>query len=101
MENYAERVAKGVEWLDSVEPNWRNMVDPEKLSMWSPYWCILGQVFGNYWRVAGNEDEECGCEFCSVPTLYDDEVIDFGFNYLTNADEYKHLESEWLKVLSV
>lgn len=34
--------------LDRAKPDWRESVHLEKLSLDSWYFCILGQVFGNY-----------------------------------------------------
>lgn len=43
----ADRLAaRGAEMLDERGPaGWANMVDPATLKMWSPWSCILGQVF--------------------------------------------------------
>jgi len=49
----AKAVEKGVEWLDKVMPNWRNVVDWDRLNMQDSAKCILGQTRG--YRATLNE----------------------------------------------
>ncbi|HEY6019690.1 MAG TPA: hypothetical protein VIY48_07260 [Candidatus Paceibacterota bacterium] len=49
-----ERVAKGVELLDAHDPGWRHEVDVEKLDILDEEYCILGQVFGDYFEGKGH-----------------------------------------------
>lgn len=41
----AERVVQAAAWLDEIQPDWRDRVDPLILDMDSPDDCVLGQVF--------------------------------------------------------
>ena len=41
-----ERVNKGVQWLDANAPKfWWERINLEALTLWSPWSCVLGQVF--------------------------------------------------------
>ena len=44
----ASRVAAGIRWLASVDPDWRDHVDPETLDIWSNEYCMIGQIFGPF-----------------------------------------------------
>lgn len=48
MDEYDERVARGVRFLDAVKPDWRKSVNLDILNLESPCRCIIGQVFGDY-----------------------------------------------------
>lgn len=41
-------VARGAALLDTREPGWERRVDPARLHMADGYYCILGQLFGDY-----------------------------------------------------
>ncbi len=44
----AEAVQRGVALLDEKRPDWWKEVDPDRLSMGSPWSCTLGQLYGSY-----------------------------------------------------
>jgi len=46
METPQERIARGAAWLDATVPNWIDRIDLQTLNLWSPWRCVLGQVFG-------------------------------------------------------
>jgi len=45
----AERVTRGVAWLNEHRPGWAADIDLGKLDMMSCYRCILGQLYGYFW----------------------------------------------------
>lgn len=45
MKSPREYVADAVEVLDSIDPTWAERVDPERINMFSPADCIIGQAF--------------------------------------------------------
>ncbi len=59
----ASRVRAGVALLDYTRPNWWTRIDPDRLCIWSPCNCVLGQLDGDYERGADamfGEDEQYG-----------------------------------------
>jgi hypothetical protein len=46
----AERVAAGAEWLDRHAGDWLPQIDLSELDIEEPCNCILGQVYGHYFR---------------------------------------------------
>jgi hypothetical protein len=43
-----QRAAKGAAWLDKHRPGWANKVDTEHLDMGDAWYCIWGQLAGDY-----------------------------------------------------
>lgn len=47
----AEAVARGVELLDAhLGPDWPCKLDLDQLEMHSIYYCVLGQLYDDYWE---------------------------------------------------
>ena len=46
---FTQRARLGAEFLDQHRPGWFNRID-RRLHMWSPCSCVLGQVYGNYFK---------------------------------------------------
>lgn len=94
-ESVAARAARGARLLDEKETGWREMVNLDDLNLVSPYGCILGQVFGNYFG---------GLRALNVSV---DEAPRFGFNADSDLEsswqeyaDYVSLQDEWLKLLA-
>lgn len=94
MSDYADRVARGVLWLDHMHDGWREKIDLSKFDISSPYRCILGQIFGSFWAGQGLllHGQTCDMGF----DAYGDEY--YGFSDLQEI--YAYLENEWRKVLA-
>ena len=45
-----ERVERGAQLLDRLEPDWFKVIDPEYLDMEKCSRCILGQLHGDYFH---------------------------------------------------
>lgn len=45
-----ERIARGINLLDEVNPGWLDEINPYRLNINSASDCVLGQVYGNYHR---------------------------------------------------
>lgn len=50
MEYCKEERARGMKWLDEVEPQWRRKVSKTLLQMDSIEYCLLAQLFGTYMK---------------------------------------------------
>ena len=94
----AERVAKGVEWLnENLGTDWPDFIDTDTLHMSSSTSCVLGQLF----------DSAAITGFYAVvsPTGLGMEVDwaeEYGFLDGFNGDRYVSfydLEQEWLRVI--
>ena len=93
-----ERVAKGVAWLDSQQPDWRDRVNVQTLDIMMPANCVLGQVF------KGRHPENM------VGYFYAEEYLGMSFPYEYGFDakglgsemrqDYADLKAEWIRVLS-
>ena len=87
---WKEQVDRGVAYLDRVEPNWREKVNPEILVIDSMDNCVLGQVFGHF--------DECqlvaGDDWVKV-------ALHYGFyeGITATDEEMLELEREWISRL--
>jgi hypothetical protein len=50
MSTIDERVAAGIALLDERTPGWRKKVDLDMLNLADGRWCIVGQVYGEFWE---------------------------------------------------
>lgn len=71
---YARRVRRGIAFLDRVHPGWRNKINPKRLDIASSRDCVLGQLYGDYFRGAVLTDswmdpEQLGFGTCVSYTL--------------------------------
>lgn len=109
-------VLKGVEWLDSIRPNWRELVNVNTLQMSSAHFCVLGQVFE-----AESDDQRPGfrhavgtygtyrtCDACDLNMLHADSECGYdkldwaqqhGFNRHDDMS-YEVLYDLWHEVLT-
>lgn len=75
--DFTGQIAKGIDYLDSVNPNWRESVNPASLNMVNARSCVLGQVFGNYYeavqgvRAAGKYPAALGFTYDGQGSLSD------------------------------
>lgn len=47
-----ERIERGAALLDEIRPGWRSQVNPDGLRMRSAEFCVLGQLYGNFYDAA-------------------------------------------------
>jgi len=75
----------GMRWLDEHHPNWIPKIDLATLNMRKSCYCILGQVYGNYWGVISNDPIALGfvVEHCHSSRGQ------------TGVPAYDELEQEW------
>lgn len=71
-----EAVQKGYALLDEHKPGWINLINWETLDLSGTYNCILGQLYGSYFR---------GCEAlhlgsCTCCAEFEETGSDYGFN---------------------
>ncbi len=94
MSTIAERVARGVAWLDETRPGWAERVDLDRLDLASPCRCVLGQEFGDYFEIVWSD---------GAPP----DTQAYGFNAASPASgrqaqsrEFDALEAEWRRVIA-
>jgi hypothetical protein len=91
-----DRVAAGIVWLDSQEPDWRERVNIETFNIRQTCDCVLGQVFEDNAR----SDWASGFDYVvSTGLLSVRERVDFGFDSLLDT-EWEPLQAEWTRVLA-
>lgn len=49
IEDFTERIERGVALLDDVVPDWHTRVDPRRLQIRSGYRCVVAQVARSRW----------------------------------------------------
>jgi hypothetical protein len=98
MNDYAERVARGVAILDEIEPGWRSEIDAATLDIAKSEYCIIGQLFGwsdgvelLEYRLGVAFEREWSARHGFDITM--DEDCDFTVNH------YAFLTDAWLAVL--
>lgn len=87
-----ERVAQGVTVLDAAKdiPNWRSLIDLDRLQISNYSNCILGQLFGDFGIGADalglNDADAKACGFdCTDAT--------------SSLSEFPKLQAEWERVI--
>lgn len=99
-----QRVANGVEWLDVNKPGWEPTIDVGRLNLAAPCLCVLGQLFGDYWRsplAARNHSAQiraANLGFNAYPPPPVDDWDDF-YDRMSFTD-YEALNGEWIRVIS-
>lgn len=99
-----ERVDRGVQFLDAVVPDWRDLIDLKHLDFSDPAFCVLGQVFrdpdsyyGSGWAFGSTELEIFEEEAQLLDgDPYDDNRIEYGFDVEHGDITYADLQNEWL-----
>ncbi len=43
-----DRIKRCINILNKIKPDWTKNIKWRCLDLQNPYWCILGQIFGNY-----------------------------------------------------
>lgn len=84
LSDVTERVDRGVHALDSTVPNWRRLVDTDRLDIDSAQQCVLAQVFYSY-NVGLTLMLEMDRNF---------DATEFGFD--SKGNEGGELTSEWI-----
>ena len=88
-------VARGVEKLDALNPDWFKKANPETLIMSSGTSCVLGQVYGGYWH---------GCEVLELgDVLYENGYTDtfyHGFDSRCGHNTYASLRTAWIAAIN-
>lgn len=80
-----ERVMGGVGLLDKILPKWKEKIDLEKFTISSPYYCILGQLFGDYHYAKTALD------------LDETDAYELGFTFMSH--ELADVEKAWVEYL--
>lgn len=76
----AERVQRGIDWLNANRPGWFHEIDLDNLQMSDCHQCVLGQLYGHFGNWPGYG--ELGAR-------------DFGFNVSAGAWRFTLLTKEW------
>lgn len=103
-----ERIARGITWLDTEKPNWREELEVVRLDLSSCSSCVLGQIFDpidqDPWAPT-RTGFGVGTELLNERCFGDDiaPAVLYGFDTWDDADSpytYDALEAGWLEVLS-
>lgn len=83
---FEEQIAKGVEYLDTdLGKSWPNRISVEELNLDNCYYCIIGQLYGDFWD----------------RFYFSGHAVPFGFSlphnleYKGAKEEYNQLTQEW------
>lgn len=104
------RVAKGAAHLDQVRPGWFNQIDTGILNLVQPCFCVLGQLYANFYNVVRVRDE-AGRPHVALRLLVRD-ATSFGFRhtgrdradegttrYAAITAEYRQLQDAWIEAI--
>lgn len=93
----SRRIARGIRHLDEFgPPNWRTLINRQRLDISSGAHCMTGQIFGEY---------KAGC--CELGLDYNkNESAAYGFNVRDSRSPHAEIEFEalrrgWLAALSL
>lgn len=91
--NVVAAVDQGWALLDERRPNWRKCVNPDAVNMMFADTCVLGQVFGDFYRglfVLGlSQRQAIKCGF----------AVPFHFVFAYHESVYADLTAEWKRRL--
>lgn len=99
MNIYDMRVSNGIHFLNAIKPDWRESVSFDQLDMSNGGFCILGQLFGTYGKVAG-WNLEAAPYYASLGMFvhYSGEIDPYSDMEQFEV-EYAWLENAWFDVL--
>lgn len=83
-----KRVNKGIGLLNKEYPNWKEKINWDKLDMYSPKYCILGQLYEDY--ILGLDTLKL---FDSNKGFYEDQK--YGFSLSSTGETYQQLTNYW------
>lgn len=97
----AQQVSRGIALLDAKGPKkWRERISLRALNINDPKWCILGQLYGKFFRglrALGLVDERYKYGFSNVWDIAD-ESYKYGFS--SEWCNVHDLETEWKRRLT-
>jgi len=93
IQEFTARAIKGMEYLDEYAPGWIDKIDLANLNMVNTRFCVLGQVFGNYWDHVVRD----GAFWENVPRHH--KVSDYGFQ--VDNDDYESIGSPYVALADV
>lgn len=88
MRKYEAQVARGITFLNKKKRGWRKKINIEMLNMLDSRHCIIGQLYGSYYRfisdIFGDD--------------YSDKSEDHGFTIIEGTPrEFLALQKEWIR----
>lgn len=94
-----ERVEAGAAWLDLHRPGWWQQIDLAKLNVRHECRCVLGQLFGSYYRAPISLDESCtlGFDASGAIAVLDHDADEPG--YAEMDDEFDALTAAWTALI--
>lgn len=87
---FETRIDAGIKWLDEQRPDWRSRVDLDYLNMGDASDCILGQVFGHFWKAVSG----AGTDVPPHSMTYE-EAVNRGFTLDNRIESYQELTNAW------
>lgn len=94
-----DRVASGAALLDMRLPGWSESINIETLNLQHSCLCVLGQLYGNFWRIAA--------AWFGEPDPGGTESARFGFTVASDSrpwDERRHdwriLNNAWIEAIT-
>lgn len=94
MFNADKHAHDGAELLDIKKPDWYRNVDKDKIAMYHPRNCVVGQVYGNYYRGI----EHLGTRSCRDMGFYIS-WLDF-FMFLSLRNPFRKLKKAWIREIT-
>lgn len=89
-------VRAGIKFLDKVRPEWRSLIDRDKLDMVNPYRCIAGQVFADEAIKHGSPDGYTYFILNTIDRIEHD--CDYGFYLHPEGSDFIELRSAWIEL---
>ena len=71
------RVKAGIAFLDAVKPNWKKKIDLDKLDLFSPYTCVIGEVYGGYFKGMKKLEIEWHSDSATALGFYEGSVMNY------------------------
>ncbi|SRR6266550_7745742 len=85
---YEAEIQAGAEFLDEETPGWELRIDPSSLDLNSQCYCVLGQLYGDFWGFVSTR-------WSSVGEWHNTHQLGFLGEGQTDP-EFKILTQEWI-----
>jgi hypothetical protein len=92
MRKYEQRVRNGIALLDQCYPGWRDSVILESLQMASCTRCVLGQLYGDYFKGAWHIARGNGSNNIREMAIHHG----FSIPYISGDPRWELLRDEWV-----
>jgi len=100
-----DRIDQGIAYLNEKHPGWQKKIDLKLLDLEGCTKCILGQIFGDYWKASKEVDYQRTGIGLQNASLFSDWASERGFSLteeeLDDVDDIDQENKKWKKLTRI